>query len=117
MFVCWVIAEMERKVSEKREQGIDLIAFSMGDPDLPPPDFVVKRLVKEAQDPVNHNYPASKGQKEYRQAVANWYKNRFNIELDPECEVTAVIGAKEGLANIARAFVNPGDKVLVPKCP
>lgn len=110
----YVFAEMEKLILEKKKQGIDLIPLSIGDPDLPPPPFVLEALSREAADPENHKYSFSQGEPAFRQAVANWYKKRFRVDLNPETEVIALIGTKEGLANIARAFVNPGDRVLVP---
>lgn len=106
----YLFAEIEKK---KRE-GTDLITFSIGDPDLPPPKFVLEALSEEASNPKNHNYSSSRGETEFRLAVSEWYKRRFNVDLDPEREVTALIGSKEGISNIARAFINHGDQVLVP---
>jgi len=110
----YVFAEMEKLITEKKNQGIDLISLSIGDPDLPPPTFVLDALREEAANPKNHNYSFSQGEPNFRQAVANWYKKRFHINVKPETEVIALIGSKEGIANIARAFINPGDHVLVP---
>jgi len=110
----YIFAELERIINEKKRQGVDLISLSIGDPDIPPPPFVLDALREESSNPKNHNYSFSQGEPDYRQAVANWYKGRFGVNLDPKNEVIALIGSKEGLANIARAFVNPGDHVLVP---
>ena len=110
----YIFAELESIINEKRRQGIDLISLSIGDPDIPPPPFVLEALKEESSNPKNHNYSFSQGEPTFRQAVADWYKGRFNVDLDPANEVIALIGSKEGIANIARAFVNPGDKVLVP---
>ena len=110
----YVFAEMERLITEKKRQGIDLISLSIGDPDLPPPPFVLDALREEVANPKNHNYSFSQGEPSFRQAVANWYKKRFHVDVNPENEVIALIGSKEGIANIARAFINPGDHVLVP---
>ncbi|KYH39659.1 MAG: LL-diaminopimelate aminotransferase, partial [Candidatus Bathyarchaeota archaeon B63] len=76
--------------------------------------FVLEALAEESSDPKNHNYSFSQGEPKFKEAVAEWYEGRFGVNLDPEREVIALIGSKEGLANIARAFVNPGDRVLVP---
>ena len=92
---------------------MDLISLSIGDPDLPPPDFVVEALKKEAADLKNHNYSFSQGEPDFREAVSGWYKKRFGVDIAHD-QVVALLGSKEGIANIARAFVNPGDKVLVP---
>ena len=93
---------------------MDIISLGVGDPDLPPPKAYLENLKREAGDPSNHNYSFSKGEAELREAVAEWYKKRFGVDLNPETEVAALIGSKEGLANIARAFINDGDRVLVP---
>lgn len=106
----YLFAEMEKR----RREGTDLITFSIGDPDLPPPKFVLEALSEEASNPKNHNYSSSRGETEFRLAVSEWYKCRFNVDLDPEREVTALMGSKEGISNIARAFINHGDQVLVP---
>ena len=109
----YLFAEIEKTIKEKKAQGVDLISLSIGDPDLPPPDFVVEALKKEAADQKNHNYSFSQGETDFRAAVSEWYKKRFNVDLHHD-QVVALLGSKEGLANIARAFVNPGDHVLVP---
>jgi LL-diaminopimelate aminotransferase len=109
----YLFAEIEKAIKEKKAQGVDLISLSIGDPDLPPPPFVIAALKKEVADLKNHNYSFSQGEPDFRQAVAEWYKKRFRVELSPD-EVIALMGSKEGLANIARAFVNAGDRVLVP---
>ena len=109
----YLFAEIEKTIKEKKAQGIDLISLSIGDPDLPPPPFIVEALKQEAADLKNHNYSFSQGEPDFRQAVSEWYKKRFNVDLQHD-QVVALLGSKEGIANIARAFVNPGDKVLVP---
>lgn len=109
----YLFAEIERVIKEKKAQGVDLISLSIGDPDLPPPPFVIASLKKEVANLKNHNYSFSQGEPDFRQAVAKWYKTRFHVDLAPD-EVIALMGSKEGLANIARAFVNAGDRVLVP---
>ena len=109
----YLFAEIEKTIKEKKAQGIDLISLSIGDPDLPPPPFVVEALKQEAADLKNHNYSFSQGEPDFRQAVSGWYKKRFNVDLQQD-QVVALLGSKEGIANIARAFINPGDRVLVP---
>jgi LL-diaminopimelate aminotransferase len=109
----YLFAEIEKTIKEKKAQGIDLISLSIGDPDLPPPPFVIEALKQEAADIKNHNYSFSQGEPDFRQAVSGWYKKRFNVDLQQD-QVVALLGSKEGIANIARAFVNPGDQVLVP---
>lgn len=110
----YLFAELEKIISEKKQQGVDLISLSIGDPDLPPPLFVLEALKEESANPKNHNYSFSQGEPYFREAVAEWYKRRFGVDLDPKKEVIALIGSKEGIANFSKAFVNPGDKVLVP---
>jgi len=109
----YLFAEIERQIKEKKAQGIDLISLSIGDPDLPPPPFITEALKSEVANPKNHNYSFSQGEPDFREAVASWYKNRFNVDLQHD-QVVALLGSKEGIANVARAFINPGDKVLVP---
>jgi LL-diaminopimelate aminotransferase len=109
----YLFAEMEKIQKEKKAQGVDLISLSIGDPDLPPPDFVVEALAKEVSNLKNHNYSFSQGEPVFREAVSDWYKTRFGVDIAHD-QVVALLGSKEGIANIARAFVNPGDKVLVP---
>ena len=109
----YLFAEIERKIKEKKAQGVDLISLSIGDPDLPPPGIVIDALKQEATDPRNHNYSFSQGEPDFREAVAGWYKKRFNVELALD-QVVALLGSKEGIANIARAFINPGERVLTP---
>ncbi len=109
----YLFAEIEKIIKEKKSKGIDLISLSIGDPDLPPPAFVIESLKQEAADLKNHNYSFSQGEPDFRGAVVGWCKKRFNVDLQQD-HVVAVLGSKEGIANIARAFVNPGDRVLVP---
>jgi len=110
----YLFAEIEKIIIEKKKQGVNIIPLSIGDPDLPTPQFVLDALCKEAANPKNHNYSLSQGEPEFRQAVADWCKKRFRVDVNPEREVIALIGTKEGIANITRAFINPGDRVLVP---
>jgi LL-diaminopimelate aminotransferase len=109
----YLFAEIEKAIKEKKAQGVDLISLSIGDPDLPPPPFIIDSLKEEVANLKNHNYSFSQGEPDFRQEVAEWYKKRFRVDLNPD-EVIALMGSKEGLANIARAFVNAGDRVLVP---
>jgi len=109
----YLFAEIEKLMKEKKAQGVDLISLSIGDPDLPPPPFIIASLKEEVANLKNHNYSFSQGEPDFQQAIADWYKKRFNVDLGQE-EVIALLGSKEGIANIARAFVNAGDRVLVP---
>ena len=109
----YLFAELEKLTREKKICGIDLISLSIGDPDLPPPPFIIESLKKEAGDLKNHNYSFSQGEPDFREAVTAWCKKRFNVDLNQD-QVVALLGSKEGIANIARAFINSGDRVLVP---
>jgi LL-diaminopimelate aminotransferase len=109
----YLFAEIEKTMKEKKAQGIDLISLSIGDPDLPPPPVILDALKEEVVNLKNHNYSLSQGEPDFRTAVAEWCKKRFRVEVAQD-EVIALLGSKEGLANIARAFVNAGDHVLVP---
>ena len=109
----YLFAELEKLTREKKICGIDLISLSIGDPDLPPPPFIIESLKEEAGDLKNHNYSFSQGEPDFREAVTAWCKKRFNVDLNQD-QVVALLGSKEGIANIARAFINPGDRVLVP---
>ncbi|MGA1002020.1 MAG: alanine transaminase [Litorivicinaceae bacterium] len=110
-YVFNVIGEMRQKA---RAAGEDVIDFSMGNPDQPTPDHIVKKLVETANREDTHRYSQSKGIPRLRRAMANWYKTRYDVDLDPESEVIATIGSKEGLAHLAMATLGPGDAVLVP---
>jgi LL-diaminopimelate aminotransferase len=110
----YIFAAIEELKLKKKKEGIDLISLGIGDPDLSTPQLILDELVKQVRDPANQNYPSSMGEPEFRDAVKRWYKVRFNLDFDVDTEVTNLIGGKEGVANIARAFVNPGDIVLCP---
>lgn len=110
-YVFNVIGEMRQKA---RAAGEDVIDFSMGNPDQPTPPHIVKKLIETAERDDTHRYSQSKGIPRLRRAMANWYKTRFDVDLNPESEVIATIGSKEGLAHLAMATLGPGDAVLVP---
>jgi LL-diaminopimelate aminotransferase len=109
----YAFAEISRKKKAMKAKGIDLVDLGIGDPDLPTPEGIREAMKKAVDDPTTHRYPMDAGRPEFREAWSKWCKKRFNITLDPEY-VQAVIGSKEGLCNLARAFLNKGDKVLVP---
>ncbi|MCW4009973.1 MAG: aminotransferase class I/II-fold pyridoxal phosphate-dependent enzyme [Candidatus Bathyarchaeota archaeon] len=109
----YLFAEIEKQIKAKKDAGVDLISLSIGDPDLSPPQFVTDALKEEAANPKNHNYSFSQGEPDFREAVTAWYKKRFNVDVTQD-QVVALLGSKEGIANVARAFVNPGDRVLCP---
>jgi len=110
----YLFKEIDRKKMELRAKGVDLIDLGIGDPDLPTPGHIIEAMKKAVGDAVNHRYPSYSGMLEFRAAVAEWYKRRFNVDLDPEKEVLTLIGSKEGIAHLPLAFVNPGDVSLVP---
>ncbi|MCW4017440.1 MAG: aminotransferase class I/II-fold pyridoxal phosphate-dependent enzyme [Candidatus Bathyarchaeota archaeon] len=109
----YLFAEIEKQIKDKKAAGVDLISLSIGDPDLPPPQVVIDVLREEATNLKNHNYSFSQGEPDFRAAVTEWYKKRFGVDVAAD-QVVALLGSKEGIANIARAFVNAGDKVLCP---
>ncbi len=100
--------------AEARARGEDIIDFGMGNPDQPTPQHIVDKLVEVAQRPDTHRYSLSRGIPRLRRAICNWYKSRYDVDLDPETEAIVTIGSKEGLAHLAMATVGPGDAVLVP---
>jgi LL-diaminopimelate aminotransferase len=110
----YVFAELDRMKQEQVKKGVDIISLGIGDPDLPTPPHIVEALAKAAADPKNHQYPSYEGMLSFRQAVADWYRSRFGVSLDPVSEVLTLIGSKEGVGHLPLAFVNPGDVVLVP---
>ncbi len=105
------IDEMKRKAIER---GMDIINLGVGDPDLPTPDLIIESLRRAAGDPKHHQYPSYDGMLSFRTAVAEWYKRRFSVSLDPVSEVVTLIGSKEGIGHIPLGFIDPGDIVLVP---
>lgn len=100
--------------AKARARGEDIIDFGMGNPDQPTPKHIVDKLVEAAQRDDTHRYSVSKGIPRLRRAITTWYKNRFDVDLDPETEAIVTIGSKEGLSHLALATVGPGDAVLVP---
>ena len=110
----YLFVQISRKIAEKKAQGIEVISFGIGDPDIPTPDYVVDALGDASHDPPNHRYPESEGLPEFREGVADWYLRRFGVELDPEKEVISLIGAKEGIGHVAFCFLDAGDVALVP---
>ncbi|MDO9351717.1 MAG: alanine transaminase [Deltaproteobacteria bacterium] len=99
---------------EARRRGEDIIDLGMGNPDLPTPKHIVNKLIEAVKNPKNHRYSASKGIHKLRLAITNWYRNRYDVDLDPESEAVVTIGAKEGIGHLVLATLGPGDVVLVP---
>ncbi len=110
----YLFADIDRKKEEIIRKGIDVIDLGKGDPDLPTLPFIVEAMKKAVEDPSNHHYPSYQGMRAFREAVVRWYRRRFGVVLDPDREVFALIGSKEGIAHIPLAFVNPGEVVLIP---
>lgn len=110
-YVFNIVNELKAKA---RAAGEDIIDFGMGNPDQPTPQHIVDKLLEAAQRPDTHRYSVSKGIPRLRRAICNWYKTRFDVELNPESEAIVTIGSKEGLAHLALATLGPGDVVLVP---
>jgi LL-diaminopimelate aminotransferase len=106
--------EITRKINQKRAEGVDVITFAIGDPDIPTPVHILDSLHAASDVPANHRYPESDGLPEFRQAVADWYQRRFGLHFDRDKEVLPLLGSKEGIANIAYALIDPGDVALVP---
>ena len=110
----YLFVEINKKIAAKKAQGVDIISFAIGDPDLPTPDYIVERLCKSARNPVNHRYPETFGLPELCQAIAKWYRGRFNVDVDPAKEVLPLIGSKEGIGHMSFCLLDPGDVALVP---
>jgi alanine-synthesizing transaminase len=110
-YVFNIVNELKAKA---RAAGEDIIDFGMGNPDQPTPDHIVNKLIEATKRPDTHRYSVSRGIPRLRKAICNWYKNRFDVDLDPEAEAIVTIGSKEGLAHLALATLGPGDIVLVP---
>ena len=109
----YLFMEIDRLKAEVRAKGVDIIDLGVGDPDLPTPDHILKRLMEASRDPANHRYPSYSGMNDFRKSVAAWYQRRFNVTLDPVEEVVTLIGSKEGIAHFPLAFINPGDYALM----
>jgi LL-diaminopimelate aminotransferase len=110
----YLFVGITKKIAEKRTQGVDVISFAIGDPDIPTPNHIIDRLCEAARDPVNHRYPETDGLPELRQAISNWYKQRFGLSLDRDKEILPLIGSKEGIGHMSFCFIDPEDIALVP---
>jgi LL-diaminopimelate aminotransferase len=110
----YLFAELDKKLAAKRAEGIDVISLGVGDPDLPTPPHIVEAMRAAVGDPATHRYPSYYGSAEFRGAVSAWYRRRFGVELDPDTEVMALIGSKEGIGHIALSYLDPGDEALIP---
>ena len=110
----YILGIVNQLKMEARQRGEDIIDLGMGNPDLPTPKHIVNKLIEAAKNPRNHRYSASKGIYKLRVAITDWYRKRFDVDLDPESESVVTIGAKEGIGHLALATLGPGDAVLVP---
>ena len=110
----YLFASIDRMKQQAREEGVDLIDLSIGDPDIPTLPHIVRAMQKAVEKPAHHRYPSYEGMVSFREAVARWYGRRFGVKLDPYVEVLSLIGSKEGIGHIPLAFIDPGDTVLVP---
>jgi alanine-synthesizing transaminase len=110
-YVFQVVNELKMKL---RRAGEDIIDLGMGNPDIPTPDHIVKKMIEAVQNPRNHRYSASMGIPNLRLAFANWWKRRYGVELDPDREIVATMGAKDALAHLVLATITPGDVVFAP---
>jgi LL-diaminopimelate aminotransferase len=111
----YLFAELERKIEEKRKAGVDVLSLGIGDPDLPTPPAVVEEMQHRVASPETHRYPSNHGLAAFREAVARFYEERFDTDVDPDAEVVPVLGGKEGVAHIALACLEPGDICLAPE--
>jgi LL-diaminopimelate aminotransferase len=110
----YLFATIDRMKQDAKAKGVDLIDLSIGDPDIPTPAHIVEAMKDAVGKPEHHRYPSYEGMVSYREAVAEWYKRRFDVTIDPAVEVLSLIGSKEGIGHIPLAFIEPGDVALVP---
>jgi LL-diaminopimelate aminotransferase len=108
----YMFAELERKIADKRDAGIDVISLGIGDPDTPTPDHIVRAMAEAVRNPGTHQYPSNRGRREFREAVSEFYLDRFEVSLDPETQVIPAIGGKECIFNLNLAFLDEGDVAL-----
>lgn len=110
----YLFVEIDKAKRKARQKGRDVIDLGVGDPDQPTPAYIIENLYQAARDPATHRYALDQGMPALRQAITNWYKNRFNVALNPETEILPLVGSKEGIAHFPLAFLNVGDYSLVP---
>jgi LL-diaminopimelate aminotransferase len=108
----YAFAELERKIAQKRAQGVDVISLGIGDPDRPTPPLIVEAMQEAVSEPGTHKYPSNRGREEFRAAVRDFYERRFDVSLDTEREIVPALGAKEAIFNLNLAFLDPGDYAL-----
>jgi alanine-synthesizing transaminase len=110
----YIFAQINELKMNARREGKDIIDFSMGNPDASTPTPIVDKLCETARKPKTHGYSASKGIYKLRLAMSNWYKRKYDVELDPDTEIVATMGSKEGYVHLVQAISNPGDVAIVP---
>ncbi|MDA8406226.1 MAG: LL-diaminopimelate aminotransferase [Deltaproteobacteria bacterium] len=104
---------IDEKRKAAQERGIDVISLAIGDPDMPTPDFVIDLMNEEIRDPRNHQYPSYKGEPDFCELVAHWFKKRFGVNLDAQNEIMSTIGSKDAVSHLPFVFIDPGDTALV----
>ncbi len=110
----YLFAEIDRKKKELISRGVDIISLGIGDPDMPTPKFIIKRIQKALNNPANHRYPDYEGSPFLRKAVSKYYESRFGHKINPDTEVLITIGSKEAIFHLPYAFLNPNDYAIVP---
>lgn len=110
----YLFAEIDRLKQQVKQKGIEIIDLGIGDPDIPTPKEIIEIAQEALENPINHQYPSYEGSLEFREAVAQWYLDRFGVKLDAQSECLALIGSKEGIAHLPFAFVDNNDYTLVP---
>ena len=113
-FKPYFFASLNQKLNKLRAEGVNVIRLDMGSPDLPPAPFIVDALVESARKPSSHGYAQIGGAVNYKKAVADYYHHRHEVDLDPQSEILALLGSKEGLFNLSQVLLNPGDVAIVP---
>jgi LL-diaminopimelate aminotransferase len=108
----YVFAQLERKIAQKRSEGVDVISLGIGDPDRPTPALIVEAMQEAVSEAETHRYPTNRGRDDFREAVSDFYERRFEVKLDPEREIIPGLGAKEAIFNLNLAFLDPGDYAL-----
>src|SRR3989339_50255 len=111
----YLFIEIDKKKKAAIEKGVDIISLGVGDPDLPTPRHIIDSMKEAVEKPKYHQYPFGAGLIEFRKAISDWYKQRFNVNLNPQNEIHSLIGSKEGIGHIHLAFINSGDIVLIPE--
>ncbi len=111
----YIFSALDRAKSAARRAGHDLIDLGVGDPDQPTPSFILKAMQKAMRNPATHQYPAGKGSATFREAIADWYRKRFGVKLNPDTEILVLVGSKEGITHLPFALCNAADRVLIPE--